>query len=204
MLSTIRTRLTYANVMATVAVFIALGGSSYAALTITGKNVKNSSLSGRDIKNNSVTGKDVKGIRSADVTDRSLLAKDFAPAQLPKGEKGEKGDTGAPAAALWAMVNSNGTLRRGRGVVDVDQFGSRYEVTFDRTVESCTYLSTLTSAGNGQNNFSSPPEGQSSAALSSLGKVASGLPGAESIVTVETADSAGAASPFDFNLAVFC
>ena len=33
-------RLTYSNVMATIAVFIALGGSSYAAVKITGKNVK--------------------------------------------------------------------------------------------------------------------------------------------------------------------
>ena len=47
MLSTLRARLTYANVMATIAVFVALGGSSYAAITITGKNVRNSSLTGR-------------------------------------------------------------------------------------------------------------------------------------------------------------
>ena len=32
----LRQRLTYANVMSTLAVFIALGGSSYAALTISG------------------------------------------------------------------------------------------------------------------------------------------------------------------------
>jgi hypothetical protein len=33
--------LTYANVMATIAVFVALGGSSYAALRITGHDVVN-------------------------------------------------------------------------------------------------------------------------------------------------------------------
>ena len=64
MLSKLRTRLTYANVVATLALFVALGGSSYAAITITGKNVKDSSLTGKDIKNNSVTGADVKGIKS--------------------------------------------------------------------------------------------------------------------------------------------
>ena len=37
MLSAVRARLTYANVMATAAVFIALGGSSYAALKVTGR-----------------------------------------------------------------------------------------------------------------------------------------------------------------------
>jgi hypothetical protein len=56
----IRRRLTYANMMATIAVFIALGGSSYAALTITGRDVRNNSLTGRDVRNNSLTGRDVK------------------------------------------------------------------------------------------------------------------------------------------------
>ena len=40
----LRRHLSYANVMATVAVFIALGGSSYAALKITGADVRNGSL----------------------------------------------------------------------------------------------------------------------------------------------------------------
>ena len=56
----IRSRLTYANVMATIAVFIALGGSSYAAFTITGRDVKNGSLTGKDIRNNSLSGRDVR------------------------------------------------------------------------------------------------------------------------------------------------
>ena len=80
--------------MATIAVFVALGGSSYAAIKVTGKNVKDSSLTGKDLKNNPVTGKDVKGIKTGDVTDRSLLAKDFKAGQLPAGPKGEKGDQG--------------------------------------------------------------------------------------------------------------
>jgi hypothetical protein len=49
-------RLTYANVMATLAVFIALGGSSYAALTVTGRNVKNSSLTFRDLRRDTLGG----------------------------------------------------------------------------------------------------------------------------------------------------
>jgi len=73
-------KLSYANVMATVAVFIALGGTGYAAVTITGANVKNNSLT------------------SADVKDRSLLKKDFKLGQVPPGATGAKGDTGAPGA----------------------------------------------------------------------------------------------------------
>jgi hypothetical protein len=86
--SKFRSRLTFANVVSVIALFVALGGSSYAAIKITGKNVKDSSLTGKDVKNSSLTTSDVK--------NRSLLAKDFKTGQLPKGEKGEKGDAGPP------------------------------------------------------------------------------------------------------------
>jgi hypothetical protein len=60
MLKRLRGRLTYANVVATLALFIALGGSSYAALTVTGSNVRNGSLTGKDIKRNSLTGRHIR------------------------------------------------------------------------------------------------------------------------------------------------
>jgi hypothetical protein len=60
MLKRLRGRLNYANVVATLALFIALGGSSYAALTVTGSNVRNGSLTGKDIKRNSLTGRQIR------------------------------------------------------------------------------------------------------------------------------------------------
>jgi hypothetical protein len=62
-LQALRRRLSYANVMATAAVFIALGGSSYAALRITGADVRNGSLSYRDLKKNTLGGSRVKESR---------------------------------------------------------------------------------------------------------------------------------------------
>ena len=41
--------MSYANVVATVVIFIALGGSSYAVMRVTGKNVVDNSLTGADI-----------------------------------------------------------------------------------------------------------------------------------------------------------
>lgn len=85
-----------ATVISLVALFVALGGTSYAAITITGANVRNSSLTGADIKNDSLA--------SPDIRNGSLLAKDFKPGQLPagglgvpgpQGSAGPKGDTGA-------------------------------------------------------------------------------------------------------------
>jgi hypothetical protein len=56
----LRDKLTYANVVATLALFVALGGSSYAALTITGRDVKDGSLTARDIKRNALGGGRIK------------------------------------------------------------------------------------------------------------------------------------------------
>jgi hypothetical protein len=58
-----RRHLSYANVMATVAVFIALGGSSYAALTINGGDVLNGSLTYRDLKRETLGGTRIKESR---------------------------------------------------------------------------------------------------------------------------------------------
>jgi hypothetical protein len=91
MLSNLRARMNYANVVATIALFVALGGSSYAAIQVTGKHVKDSTLTGKDVKNSSLT--------AVDVRNGSLLAADFGPGQLPTGVQGPKGDTGAKGDA---------------------------------------------------------------------------------------------------------
>ena len=90
MLTRLHGKLNYSNVVATLAIFLALGGTSYAAVTITSKNVKNESLTGSDIKNRSLTGKDVR--------DGSLTAADFARGQVPSGSAGPKGDAGPQGA----------------------------------------------------------------------------------------------------------
>lgn len=59
----LRDKLSYANVVATLALFVALGGSSYAAITISGKNIKNGSVTGKDIKRNSLGARQVKESR---------------------------------------------------------------------------------------------------------------------------------------------
>ena len=53
-------RATYANVVSTLALVLALGGTgAYAAGHLTGKDVKNGTLTGKDLKDRSVTDKDV-------------------------------------------------------------------------------------------------------------------------------------------------
>lgn len=130
--------------------FLALGGSSYAAITITGRNVRNSSLTGRDVKNNSLTGADIKGIKSGDVSDRSLLAKDFKGGQLragAQGEKGLKGDKGDSATKLFGYIRDFGAtdtanVEYGSGVTGVTAANgdNTYRVSFNRSLVHCVVL----------------------------------------------------------------
>ena len=70
MLKRAASQLTYANVMATIAVFIALGGTSYAVTT--------GSIDSREIQNNSIRSGDVlEGtVRSSDIRDHTILSRD--------------------------------------------------------------------------------------------------------------------------------
>jgi hypothetical protein len=90
-----KTRLSFANVMSVIAVFIALGGTTYAAVTLPKNSVK-----AKQIAKNAVGASEIKrsAVRSAEVEDASLLAQDFAAGQLPQGAKGDKGDKGDKGA----------------------------------------------------------------------------------------------------------
>jgi hypothetical protein len=76
-----RPKLNYANVVATIALFIALGGGAYAATQL-----PKGSVGPRQLKRNAVD--------SSKVRDHSLRAADFKAGQLPAGPAGPKGDTG--------------------------------------------------------------------------------------------------------------
>jgi len=79
-------RPSYAEVVATMALFIALGGVSYAAIKI-----PNNSVGTKQLKQNAVTSKKVK--------NRSLLAADFKAGQLPRGATGTIGAQGLAGEA---------------------------------------------------------------------------------------------------------
>jgi hypothetical protein len=104
MVAWIRSKLAYANVMATVAVFLALGSGAYAAASL-----PQGSVGSKQIKRNAVN--------SAKVKNHSLLARDFRAGQLPRGERGPMGAAGplgaqgpAGTAFAFAHVNGDGTL----------------------------------------------------------------------------------------------
>jgi hypothetical protein len=166
--------------VALLALFFAVGGASFASdatrsavKLITGKSVKNSSLTGKDIRNNSVTGSDVKGIKSGDVTDGSLLSRDFKPGQLPAGQQGPKGDKGDSATKLFAYIRDLGpsdtaTVHYGSGVTGVtDPSGdSPYTVSFNRSLENCV-VQAVPGAGDPPGNSLTLPNAIPSVAVDS-------------------------------------
>jgi hypothetical protein len=90
-----RKHLTYANVTASVALFVALGGGAYAAATIKSGNVVDGSLTGVDVKNESIRSADVSGLRSTDFA-RGQLPAGKTGLTGPQGVQGLKGDQGIP------------------------------------------------------------------------------------------------------------
>ena len=134
-------RPTYAGVTATLALFVALGGSSYAAVKITSADVRNGSLTGSDIRNGSLKGRDVDNgalsgsdlkngsVTSSDIDDASLLAADFKSGELPAGPAGVQGPQGVPGPEGPAGATSV-VARRTNDVVRSISSGSSWPAAF--------------------------------------------------------------------------
>jgi hypothetical protein len=114
MIGRIRSRLSYANVMATVAAFMAMGGSAYAALEITGEDVENGTLRGIDVRNQSLTGIDV----------RKLTRKDFKGGRLHTAANTDivqkDATVGGDGTGIAAAVCPSGKLVTGGGYEGAD------------------------------------------------------------------------------------
>ena len=90
-----------AMVVALIALFVALGGTGYAVVSLP-KN----SVGAKQLKKNAVSGKKLRknAVTSSKVKDFSLLAQDFKAGQLPAGSKGDRGDQGPPGPTFGATA----------------------------------------------------------------------------------------------------
>jgi hypothetical protein len=127
----------YSNVIASLALFVALGGASYAAVTLPANSVGTKQLakkavSGSKIKRNAIT--------SPKVQDGSLLAADFKAGELkagsqgpigpagPKGDPGERGPAGERGPSDAFSVG-NGTIAGSDPPLDLPVPAGDYFVT---------------------------------------------------------------------------
>src|SRR3954470_2753890 len=99
-----KTRLTYANVTATLALFVALGGSSYAAV-----NLPRNSVGSKELKTNSVGAAEIrrKAVRSSEISDRSIRLRDISKTARD-ALHGQTGPAGPPGPTFFETVTSSG------------------------------------------------------------------------------------------------
>ncbi|MEA2367474.1 MAG: hypothetical protein QOH38_192, partial [Thermoleophilaceae bacterium] len=78
-----RPRMSYANIVATLALVVALGtGGAWAATQISGKLLQDRSVGGKKLKKNTVTGKEVKEVKLAKVPKARAADSAFNAARL--------------------------------------------------------------------------------------------------------------------------
>ena len=195
MLRRVRQRLTYGNVVSSMALFIALGGTSY-ALTL-----PRNSVGSQQIRGNAVRASEVRSgaVRSSEVKDRSLGVRDLSVAARRSlrgqtgapGTPGPVGPPGPPGVTYRAAVNSGGdTLRANGGATTSTRGTNEYVVAFDRLVDDCVSTATLAKVEGG--GTETPPAGRITVAREN-GRV-----------LVKTYDAAGAAAQLPFHLIVAC
>jgi len=102
----------HGTAVAYVALFAALGGSAYAAVTITGANIKDGTVTGKDVKNRTLSGVNVKNdsLSGLDVKESSL-------AQVPNAGEAQT----AQRAQSAATAN---TAQRAQSAATADTAGA--------------------------------------------------------------------------------
>ena len=175
MVGWLRQRLTYANVTATVALLLALGGTSYAALTL---------------PHNSVGPKQIRtgAVNSRHIDNRSIRLGDLG-VGARRALRGQRGAAGRPAVKFFAVVGPGGEMLRGDTTSSAHTVGGSgdYTVGFAEDVSACAYSATL---GTADGSAVTP------------GRVT--VTSAGGSVRVQTYDAAGSPADLPFHLLVAC
>jgi hypothetical protein len=109
----IRSTSSFGNAISLIALFVALGGTSLAAVSLT-KN----SVGAKQIKKDAVRASEIKSraVGTSEVRNASLLAEDFSAGQLPPGAKGDKGDPGTFGSVNVQFTQAAADLANGAEV----------------------------------------------------------------------------------------
>jgi hypothetical protein len=114
----IRRNLTYANTMATIAVFLALGGTSIAAVSLTknsvgAKQIKKNAVKAPEIARNAVGASELRtnAVAGGDVADGTIGSLDIGDNAIGSGELGDNaagaGEIAANAVGLSELADSS-------------------------------------------------------------------------------------------------
>lgn len=166
MLTRLRTHMSYANVMATIAVFVALGGTSYAATKLARNSVGSSQIRTKAVGNSELKSRAVTSakIRTESVTASKLSSSARAALRGVKGPIGPQGPIGPSGIVYRAAVDSGGGAVAGNtsGGPAGREGPGLYRVSFDRSMAGCVFTATLVRVPGG--GTVDPPAGRITAA----------------------------------------
>lgn len=183
----VRKRLTYANVMSSIAVFLVLGGATaFAAIKIGANNIKANAVTAGKIKKGAVT---TAKLGNNAVT--GAKAKESSFGQVPSAKV-----AASASNLLWAVVSNpagagNAVLVRSSQPAPTVAEATGVNVFFSRDVTGCAWLATRGLPGSG---------GAEVAGFAETG----GVVGNPNGVDVRTRDDAGTIQDGNFHLAVIC
>lgn len=177
------------------ALFVALGGTGYAAVTLPRNSVGSAQIKSRavgssELRSSSVTSRAIKS--------RSVALSDLSPSARTalRGQTGAAGPAGPPGPAgqtLRAAVPAGGTVQRGNASSAEHQGGTNeYRVSFGQDINACVATATLATVPT------APGSDQPAA-----GRITVTQDQTRSVL-VRTFDAAGAAAEQPFNLVVAC
>jgi hypothetical protein len=137
MLARLRAHLTYANVVATVALFLALGGASYAAIRVGSGSIVNNSVRTQDLRNNDIRGRDIRNrtIQGGDILTNTIKGQQVRESTLSKVPDADKLD-GADSSSYRVSCPA-GTLRHAGGCIETT---ARTPARFDTAAIDCGAL----------------------------------------------------------------
>ena len=140
----LRSRFTYANVAASMALFVALGGTSYAVATL-----PRNSVGPKQMRANSVGVSEIRrgAVRSSELRDRSIRLRDIAKSTRDSLQ-GQPGPQGPPGPTFFATIDSSGHPVKGQVGSDSNVSGTRI-ITFSRSVANCVPSVSLTQVPGG-------------------------------------------------------
>lgn len=167
MLGRLRTHLSYANVMATVALFVALGGTSYAATKLARNSVGSAQIRSKAVGPSELKSRAVTSSKLSRSARRSLRGAQGPVG--PAGAVGPPGQTGPTGVTYRAAVTSAGGRAAGNSSGASGLGTGDYRVGFDRSMAGCVFTATLVRVPGG--GTVDPPPGRITAA-EDAGKIA--------------------------------
>jgi len=142
-MSKLRGRLSFANVMSVIAVFIALGGTSYAVSklpknSVGSKQLKKNAVKAVEIAKNAVGNSEIKrnAVTTDKVSDRSLTSSKLAPGAVTTSSLADaavsKSKLASDATIKWVLVQPDGSVAAQSGGITVTTgaFPGQYVIDF--------------------------------------------------------------------------